>query len=176
MYQVKNQIYLDLSKTQKAALCNFLRALVKKSPNLSVDQVIEKFTEDENYYFEINNPHFEFLEDILDDETFLKDTFLYVKECRKYYDYKKKQEPIIQAQKEFEKKKRKFLQEIKMGHELPTKKQLYYYDRLCKKYNIEKKELTSKLEARDEIDRIVAGHSPSSASGNFSHIGEKDEE
>ena len=41
----------------------------------------------------------------------------------------------------------------------PTKKQLYYYERLCKKYNIEKRELTSKLEARDEIDKILRENS-----------------
>ena len=105
MYQVKNQIYLDMTKNQKSALCNFLRALVKKSPELSVNDILDKFLEDERYYFEINNPHFEFLENYLDDETFLKDTMLFLKECRKYYDYKKKQEPIIQAQKEYEKKK-----------------------------------------------------------------------
>ena len=91
-------------------------------------------------------------------EKFLQETLLYLKECRKYYDYKKKQEPIIQAQKEFEKKKRAFLREVKMSKEQPTKKQLYYYDRLCKKYNIEKKELTSKLMARDEIDKILKEH------------------
>lgn len=159
MYQIKNQIYSDFSKTQKSALCNFLRALVKKSPDLSVQDILDKFIDDERYYFEISNPHFEFLEDSLDDSKFLDDTILYLKECRKYYDYKKKQEPIIQAQKEFEKKKRKFLQEVKMGKEQPTKKQLYYYERLCKKYNIEKQELTSKLEARDEIDRIINEHS-----------------
>ena len=45
-----------------------------------------------------------------------------------------------------------------MSKDAPTKKQLYYYDRLCKKYNIEKKELSSKLEARDEIDRIINEH------------------
>ena len=155
MYQVKNQIYLDFSKTQKSALCNFLRALVKKSPEMSVDEILNKFFEDEKYYFDINNPHFEFLKDYLDDEKFLQDTILYLKECRKYYDYKKSQEPIIQAQKEFEKKKRKFLREVKMSKEAPTKKQLYYYEQLCKRYNIEKKELTSKLEARNEIDRII---------------------
>jgi hypothetical protein len=42
----------------------------------------------------------------------------------------------------------------------PTQKQLYYYDRLCKKYNIEKVELTSKLEARDMIDKIITEHAP----------------
>ena len=91
--------------------------------------------------------------------TFLKDTILFLKECRKYYDYKKKQEPIIQAQKEYEKKKRAFLREVKMSKEIPTKKQLYYYEKLCKKYNLEKQELTSKLQARDEIDRIINEYS-----------------
>lgn len=159
MYEVKARIYQDFSKTQKSALCNFLRALVKKTPDLSVEDIFDKFIEDERYYFEINNPHFEFLENYLDNNSFLDETLLYLRECRKYYDYKKKQEPIIQAQKEFEKKKRAFLKEVKMSKEVPTKKQLYYYDRLCKKYNIEKKELTSKLEARDEIDRIINEHS-----------------
>lgn len=158
MYEIKKQIYLDLTKNQKSALCNFLRALVKKSPEAGVDEILEKFLEDEKYYLEINASRFEFLAEMIDDEQFLKDTELYLKECRKYYDYRKKQEPIIQANKEFEKKKRKFLQEVKMSREAPTKKQLYYYERLCKKYNIEKKELTSKLEARDEIDRIITEH------------------
>ena len=45
-----------------------------------------------------------------------------------------------------------------MSKEPPTKKQLYYYERLCKKYGIEKLELTSKLEARNEIDRIITEH------------------
>lgn len=158
MYQIKNQIYQDMTKTQKSALCNFLRALIKKSPHMSVEDIYDKFVEDERYYLEINNPHFEFLEDYLDSDKFMEESIFYLKECRKYYDYKKKQEPIIQAQKEFEKKKREFLKEVKMSKEAPTKKQLYYYDRLCKKYNIEKKELTSKLEARDEIDKILNEH------------------
>lgn len=158
MYQIKNQIYQDMTKTQKSALCNFLRALVKKSPQMSVEDIYDKFVEDERYYLEINNPHFEFLEDYLDSDKFMEESILYLKECRRYYDYKKKQEPIIQAQKEFEKKKREFLKEVKMSKEAPTKKQLYYYDCLCKKYNIEKKELTSKLEARDEIDKILNEH------------------
>lgn len=136
-----------------------MRALVKKSPQFSVEDILDKFLEDEKYYLEINNPHFEFLQNYLDDNKFLDETLLYLEECRKYYDYKKKQEPLIQAQKEFEKKKRNFLKEVKMSKETPTKKQLYYYDRLCKKYNIEKKELTSKLEARNEIESILNEYS-----------------
>lgn len=159
MYEIKKQIYRDFTKNQKAALLSFLRALVKKTPDKSVDEILENFIEDERYYLEINASRFEFLKDYLDDENFLKDTSLYLTECRKYYDYKKKQEPIIQANREFEKKKRKFLQEVKMGKEPPTKKQLYYYEKLCKRYNLEKKELSSKLEARDEIDKILTEYS-----------------
>jgi predicted O-linked N-acetylglucosamine transferase (SPINDLY family) len=158
MYEIKKQIYLDLTKNQKSALCNFLRALVKKSQNLSVDKIFEKFIEDEKYYLNIKSSNFEFLTDIIDDEKFLNDTKKYLKECKKYYDYKESQRPLIEANKAFEKKKRKFLQEIKMSKETPTKKQLYYYNKLCKKYNIEKIELTSKLEARNEIDKIINEH------------------
>ena len=158
MYNVKNQIYQNMTKTQKSALCNFLRALVKKSPDVDIVKLFNGFVEDENYYFEINNPHFEFLEDYLGDEDFERETLMYLKECRRYYDYKKSQEPIIEAQKQFEKKKRAFLREVKMSHDEPTKKQLYYYEKLCKKYNLEKRELTSKLDARDEIDKIIKEH------------------
>lgn len=147
-----------MTKNQKSALCGFLRAFVKKSPELSVQEILDKFLEDERYYLEINASRFEFLADVIDDDQFFNDTKLFLKECRKYYDYKKKQEPIIQAQKEFEKKKRKFLQEVKMSKKQPTKKQLYYYEKLCKRYGIEKKELVSKLEARDEIDKILSEH------------------
>lgn len=158
MYEIKKQIYLDLSKNQKSALCNYLRALVKKSPDLTIDEIWESFETDERYYIELNCSRFEFLAEIIDNEEFKSDTIKYLKECKKYYDYKEKQRPLVEANKEFEKKKRKFLQEVKMSKEAPTKKQLYYYDRLCKKYNIDKKELTSKLEARDEIDKIITEH------------------
>lgn len=158
MYEVKKQIFLDFTKNQKSALCNYLRALVKKSHNLNPDDILDKFIEDEKYYLDINASRFEFIAELIYDNKFLSDTELYIKECCKYYDYKKKQEPIIQANKEFEKKKRKFLQEVKMGKEAPTKKQLYYYERLCKKYGLEKRELTSKLDARNEIDKIITEH------------------
>ncbi len=160
MYEIKKQIYLNLTKNQKSALCNYLRALVKKSPDLTVDEIWDSFTADELYYIELNCSRFEFLAEILDDEQFKSDTLKYLKECKKYYDYKEQQRPLIEAQKEFDRKKRKFLQEVKMSKEPPTKKQLYYYDRLCKKYNIDKIELTSKLEARNEIDKIITEHAP----------------
>ena len=158
MYEIKKQIYLDFTKNQKSALCNFLRALVKKSMDLSVDEIWDSFYAEEKYYLELHCSRFEFLGEIIDNEDFKSDTIKYLKECKKYYEYKEKQRPIIEANKEYEKQKRKFLQEVKMSKEAPTKKQLYYYDRLCKKYNIEKIDLQSKLEARNEIDKIITEH------------------
>ena len=169
MYEIKKQIYLNFTKNQKSALCNFLRALVKKSEGQTVETILENFLEDEKYYLEQNCSRFEFLEPIIDEEEFLSDTKKYLKECKKYYDYKEKQRPLIEAQKEYDRRKRKFLQEVKMSKEAATKKQLYYYDRLCKKYNLEKLELSSKLEARNEIDRIISEHSPQ-------HLIEEEEE
>ena len=161
MYQIKARIYLNFDKTQKSAICNYLRAVAKQNLSLGVSGILNKFIEDEKYYLELNVSRFPFLKDIIDDREFLKDTEDYIKECIKYYEYKEKQKPIIEAQKEFEKKKRKFLQEVKMSKEAPTKKQLYYYELLCKKYSIEKKnvEELSKLDLRDEIERILNEHS-----------------
>ena len=47
MYEIKKQIYLDFTKNQKSALCNFLRALVKKSQDLSIEDIWASFVADE---------------------------------------------------------------------------------------------------------------------------------
>ena len=161
MYNIKNSIFLELDKTQKSALCNFLRALVKKSPDFGVYEILDKFLEDEQYYFDVGNPHFEFLKEFLDKESFKEDALKYIQECKKYYEYKESQKPLIEKQKEFEKQKRKFLQEKKMSKELPTKKQLYYYECLCKKYNIEKQDTSefSRLDLKNIISGIIDEHS-----------------
>lgn len=157
MYEIKNRIFLELTKTQKSALCNFLRALVKKLPESDADKLFDKFIDDEKYYLEINSSRFEFLQDCIDDEKFVSDAKLYIQECIKYYNYKKSQEHLRQAQKEFDKKKRKFLQDVKMSKEAPTKKQLSYYKSLCKGHNIERKDTkeVSKLDLRNWIDEII---------------------
>ena len=160
MYQIKSRIYLDFDKTQKSGICNNIRALVKQNLNMTCSDILYKFLENEKYYLEQNSSRFPFLADYIDTASFIKDTEAYIYECKKYYEYKESQKPFIEKQKEFEKKKRKFLQEVKMSKEKPTKKQLYYYDKLCKKYSLERKEIEklSKLDLRDEIERILNEH------------------
>lgn len=160
MYEVKKRVFVSLSKNQKSALCNYLKALVKKMPDFSVEDLWYKFYEDEKYYLEMNSSRFEFLCDIIDEEDFYNDTLIFLRECKKYFDYKKSQEPYLQAQKAFEKQKREFLKEIKMKNEKPTKKQLYYYDLLCKKYGLEKEntEDLSRFDLKERISRIIDEH------------------
>ena len=164
MYQIKSRIYHDFDKTQKSGICNYLRALVKQNLDLTCSEILDKFIEDEKYYLELNTSRYPFLCDVIDDPNFLKDTESYIKECLKYYNFKESQRPFIEKQKEFEKQKRKFLQEVKMSKEEPTKKQLYYYDKLCKRYSIDKKDVEnlSKLDLRNEIERILNEHSEAS--------------
>ena len=161
MYQVKKCIYLNFDKTQKSAVCNNLRALVKQNLNLSCAEILDKFIEDEKYYLAMNASRFPFLAEIIDTDEFLSDTKLYIKECIRYYKYKEAQKPIIEAQKEYEKKKRKFVQEMKMSKEPPTQKQLYYYKKLCKRYELQMKDVNelSRLDMRNEIDRIINEYS-----------------
>ncbi len=161
MYEIKNRIYLDFDKTQKSAICNYLRSIVKQNLDLSSGDILNKFIDDEKYYLKLNASRFPFIAEYIDNAQFLKDSVDYINECIKYYRYKEKQRPIIQAQKEFEKKKRKFLQEVKMSKENPTKKQIYYYDKLCKRYNVEKKDIEtlSKLDIKNEIESILNEHS-----------------
>jgi len=172
LYSTKQRIYIYLDKTQKSALCTFLRSFVsnevKNSDAAEANSLLDKFIEDQDYYLKQNASRFPFLAEYLADDTFLSETLDYIKACKKYYEYKKSQAPVIAKQKEFEKKKRKFLQEVKMSKEPPTKKQLYYYERLCKKYNIEKKDIEtmSKLSMRDELDRIINEHSRDCANIN----------
>ena len=161
MYQIKSRIYHYLDKTQKSGICNYIRALVKQNISLTCSEILDKFLDDERYYLELNSSRFPFLKDFIDTDSFIKDSTLYIKECKKYYEYKESQRPFIEKQKEFERKKRKFLQEVKMSKDEPTKKQLYYYDKLCKRYNIEKKDVEnlSKLDLKNEIERILNEYS-----------------
>ena len=65
MYEIKKRIYLDLDKTQKSALCNFLRALVKQNLEIEVSDLFDKFVEDEEYYLQVKASRFPFLAEVL---------------------------------------------------------------------------------------------------------------
>lgn len=157
MYYLKNTLFLSLTKNQKASLFGYLRSFVKKHSTKSSDEILDLFIEDENYYLEVNNPHFEWIIDYFNDEKFLNELKVLVNENKKQIEIKEKQKPFIEKQKELAKQQRKKTSEIKMSKQQPTKKQLYYYDKLCKQYKIEKEDLKdkSRLDLKNIIGKIL---------------------
>ena len=124
MFYIKQNLFLYLTPRQKSQLLSFLKSFVKKHSNLCVEDILDKFIEEENYYFEINNPHFEFIIEYLENEDFIREFKLFAKAVFEEMKYKELQKPIIEAQKAKAKEFRKKAQDFKMSKMKPTKKQL----------------------------------------------------
>ena len=157
MQNIKSILFLYLTPRQKSQLLGTLKAYNLKFKDLSSLDLVDKFMEDEKYYLDISQPHFEFVKDYLEDDKFLN-------ELKKYFDFLKYEEgqkayfqPYIDKEKELAKQMRKKAQEYKMSKLKPTKKQLYYYDRLVKNHNLEKKDTTtaSRLDLKNWITEIL---------------------
>ena len=61
MYYLKNTLFLELTKNQKASLFSFIKSFTKKHSDKATDEILELFIEDEQYYYAQNNPHFEWI-------------------------------------------------------------------------------------------------------------------
>lgn len=157
MYYLKNTLFLELTKNQKAALFSFLKSFVKKHGNKTCDEILSLFIEDEQYYYSQNNPHFEWIIQELEKDSFLKELKILINENKKQIAIKEAQKPFLEKQKALAKEQRKKAAEFKMSKEKPTKKQIYYYDKLCKKYNIEKQEVekATRLDLKKWISEIL---------------------
>lgn len=154
----KNFLFNQFTKQQKSALCHSVKSFVKK--NFDKPDLLENFIDNEKYYIVINSSRLSFIGEYLEDDSFLKDLKAYFNECIRYYNYQKELEPIKQVQKQIAKEQRKKAQEFKMSKEPPTKKQISFYKSLCKKYDIEQKDIQelSKLDLRNLIREIKDEH------------------
>ena len=157
MFYIKQNLFLYLTPRQKSQLLSFLKSFVKKHSNLSVEDILDKFIEEENYYSEINNPHFEFILDYIEDEDFMREFKIFAKSVFEEMKYKETQKPIIEAQKAKAKEFRKKAQDFKMSKMKPTKKQLYYYEKVARAHGIAMKDVSnaSRLDLRDWIMEII---------------------
>lgn len=151
---MSEDILNTLTKTQKSALTHFLKALTKKSEIKDENKIINKFIDDEYYYNEVGNPHFEWVIEFLDDEEFIKEVKFLVKKYIFEFEQKEKQKPFLDAMKQKQK-------EYILSKQPPTEKQLKYYKRLCKKYKLEEKnsENLSKLDLKNMIGEILDNES-----------------
>ena len=167
MYYLKNTLFLNLTKNQKASLFGFMKSFVKKYNAKTTDDILELFIEEEQYYHEVNNPHFEWIINEFESEKFINELKTLINENKKQLELKEKQKPFLEKQKELAKAQRKKAAEFKMSKEKPTKKQLYYYDKLCKQYKIEKEDISekSRLDLKNMIGKILDEQQESTQKG-----------
>ncbi len=160
MYYLKNTLFQDLTKNQKSALFGFIKSFVKKHEQKTTEEILNLFIEDEQYYFEQKNPHFEWIISEFEKENFIKELTVLINENKKQLAIKQAQKPFLEKQKALAKEQRKKAAEFKLSKQQPTKKQLYYYDMLCKKYNINKEpvENLSRLDLKNMIGKIIDEH------------------
>lgn len=158
MYSVKSTVFNYLTKAQKSDFCHYLASFVKKHYKQQTSAILDKFMEDERHYLAINSTRFPWLEEYLENDEFFKDMDLYIKECQKKCELAERQRPIYEKQKEYAKQQRKLVQERKMAKLPPTKAQVAFYDKLCKKYGQENdidKETASRLDYKLAIEGIL---------------------
>lgn len=157
MQYIKNSVFLYLTPRQKAQLTSFLRSFVKKNQKLSKEDLLDKFIEEEEYYNAVGQPHFEFALENFSNDEFLDD-------IQKYFEYvfweikqKEALKPIIEKKKAYEKEARKRANDFKMSKLKPTKKQLWYYEKVARAHGIQMKptENASRLDLRNWIMEII---------------------
>ena len=157
MFQIKNVIFQSLTPRQKSALFSYLKSFVKKHSNLTKEEIKNKFIEDETYYFEINNPHFEFLIEAFENDEFLRDIDKYTEYLLFEIKEKEKLAPLNEKQKQMEKEKRKRIRDYKLSKLKPTKKQLYYYEKISKAHNVKMHDTkdATRLDLRNWIMELI---------------------
>ena len=156
MQNTKNFLFLYLTPRQKSQILGTLKSYSKKF-ELSSEELAYKFLEDEKYYLDIENPHFEFVKDYLEDDLFLKELIKFFDFCAYEKRQKELMEPYLDKQKQIAKEMRKKAQEFKMSKLKPTKKQLLYYEKITKAHGIAMKdvETASRLDLRNWIMEIL---------------------
>ncbi len=157
MLNPKSNLFLYLTPRQKSNLLGTIKSYVLNFPKYNTSDLINKFLEDEKYYLDIQNPHFEFMENYLDDDKFSGELKIFIDYLKYELEQKEKLKPYLDKQKELQKQMRKKAQEFKMSKLAPTKKQLYYYDKLIKNHNLKKKKLegASRLDLKNWITEIL---------------------
>ena len=157
MYNLKKNLFLNLTARQKSALLSYLQAFVKKNRELDKFEILDKFLEEEQYYFKIEQTHFHFVIENIENEAFINEILKFIGTALYHFEMLEKHKPDEEKQKEYAKAQRKRTQEFKMSKALPTKKQLTYYKRLAKSRGIEPENLeeASRLDVRDKIMAII---------------------
>ncbi len=157
MQNIKQSLFLYLTPRQKSQLLGTLKSYFKKFPFLNKNELCDKFLEDEKYYLDINNPHFEFMGQYFENDEFYRDMEKFFDFCEYERTQKEKLKPYLDKQKELARLARKKASDLKMSKLKPTKRQLNYYDKITRAHNIRKKdtENATRLDLRNWIMEII---------------------
>ena len=115
MYYLKNTLFQDLTKNQKSALFGFIKSFVKKHEQKTTEEILNLFIEDEQYYFEQKNPHFEWIISEFEKDNFIKELTVLIDENKKQLAIKQAQKPFLEKQKALAKEQRKKAAEFKLS-------------------------------------------------------------
>jgi len=159
VYNLKKNLFLNLTARQKSALLSYLQVFVKKNAGLNKHEIFDKFLEDERYYDKIEQTRFHFVVENIGNEAFLKEILRFIETALYHFEMLDKHKPDPDKQKEYAKMQRKRAQDFKMSKEKPTKKQLKYYEKLVKSRGLASESLdgASKLDLRNKITAILEG-------------------
>lgn len=155
MYQVKNTIFLDLTKNQKADFLSFVKIYTKNYLACDEQSIFYNLLDEIEYYHKLGQGKFDYVD--VNNECHLADIKKYIKACKKYYEYKAAQHPLYEEQKRIQKEIKAKILEAKQKKEPPTKKQVSYYKSLCKRRGEEPQNIDemSKYDIKIEIQRLV---------------------
>jgi len=157
MIKNSKKLFENLSKIQKSSLIFSLKNFIVKKNSEDQSFLYNEFMEEQNYYIKIQRPYFSFIKEALEQEKFLEDLRICIKDLCYQKKQKESQKPFLEKQKHFAREQRKKIQEFRMSHEKPTKKQLSYYKALCQKNGLilAPLENLSKLDLKNMIAKIV---------------------
>ncbi len=161
MYQIKNSIFLDLTKNQKSDFLSFIKIYTKNYKNCDEESILCNLLDEIDYFHKLGQGKFEYID--INNENRISDIKKYIKACKKYYDYKESQRPIYEEQKRIQKEIKAKILDARQKKEPPTKKQISYYKSLCKRHSEEPQpiENLSKYDIKMEIDRLITQYSES---------------
>ncbi len=155
MYQTKNRIFLDLTKNQKSDFLSFVKIYTKNYIECDEQSIFYNILDEIEYYHELGQGKFNYID--INEQKHMDDIKLYIKACKKYYEYKASQRPIYEEQKRIQKEIKTHILNEKQKKEPPTKKQISYYKALCKRHNLTPKtpEELSKYDIKIEIQKLL---------------------
>lgn len=148
---------IDFTVNQKVSLLSYLRIFTRKNSICSVEELFNKFVEEQQYLLEIKQPKFEWIYDYIEEPCFSRYIKKVIKDNLLKIEYKEKNKEYIERNKKFLKEAALRARNWRQSKEKPTKKQVLYYKSLCSKFKIKEEEIynKSKMDLKNMISEIL---------------------